>query len=105
MICTFGFTGNNSFKTFEIPLYSSFYQCSVKKDLYFSLYENKALNKVERNIFIKKMEARLPKYIGFFKKHTRNSIFSWQLIAALSYQESHSKVWGFLFIIFFNFIY
>ena len=89
MICTFGFTGNNSFKTFEVPLYSSFYQCSVKKDLYFSLYENKALNEVERNIFIKKMEARLPKYIGFFKKHTRNSIFSWQLIAALSYQESH----------------
>ena len=89
MVCTFGFTGNNSFKAFEVPLSSSFYQCSVKKDLYLSLYENKALNKVERKIFIKKMGVRLPKYIGFFKKHTRNSIFSWQLIAALSYQESH----------------
>ena len=27
--------------------------------------------------------------IGYFKKHTRNSIFSWELIAAISYQESH----------------
>tara|TARA_B100000161_G_scaffold253331_1_gene213750 strand:- start:15 stop:650 length:636 start_codon:yes stop_codon:yes gene_type:complete len=57
--------------------------------MYLSLYENKALNKVERNIFERKMNKQLPKYIDYFKKHTRNSIFSWQLIAALSYQESH----------------
>ena len=47
------------------------------------------LNQVEMNIFTKKIDKRLPKYIDYFKKHTRNSIFSWELIAAISYQESH----------------
>ena len=89
VLCTFGFTGSNSIKSYEVPLITSFHQCHVKKDMYLSLYENKALNKVERNIFERKMNKQLPKYIDYFKKHTRNSIFSWQLIAALSYQESH----------------
>ena len=89
VLCTFGFTGSNSIKSYEVPLLTSFYQCHVKKDMYLSLSENKALNKVERNIFERKMNKQLPKYIDYFKKHTRNSIFSWQLIAALSYQESH----------------
>ena len=89
VLCTFGFTGSNSIKSYEVPLSTSFYECHVKKDMYLSLFENKALNKVERNIFERKINKQLPKYIDYFKKHTRNSIFSWQLIAALSYQESH----------------
>ena len=89
VLCTFGFTGSNSIKSYEVPLLTSFYQCHVKKDMYLSLFENKALNEVERNIFERKINKQLPKYIDYFKKHTRKSIFSWQLIAALSYQESH----------------
>ena len=89
IICTFGFSGSNSFKNFEVPLYTSEEQCFVQKDMYLSLDENKYLNQVEKNIFTKKMSNKLPRYIGYFKKHTRNSIFSWELIAAISYQESH----------------
>ena len=66
IVFTFGFTGNNAFKNLEVPLYTS-----------------------EQRCFIKKIDNRLPKYIKYFKKHTRNSIFSWELIAAISYQESH----------------
>jgi len=89
IICTFGFSGSNSFKTFETPLYTSEEKCFVQKDIYLSIDENKYLNQVEKNIFTKKMSNKLPRYIGYFKKHTRNSIFSWELIAAISYQESH----------------
>ena len=72
-----------------MPLYSSNDQCFILKDLYLSLEENKNLNNIEKNIFIKKINNRLPNYISYFKKYTRNSIFSWELIAAISYQESH----------------
>ena len=89
IICTFGFSGSNSFKDFEIPLYTSEEKCFVQKDIYLSIDENKYLSQVEKNIFTKKMSNKLPRYIGYFKKHTRNSIFSWELIAAISYQESH----------------
>ncbi len=89
IICTFGFSGSNSFKHIELPLYTSEDKCFIKKDLYLSLDEDKYLNQVEMNIFTKKIDKRLPKYIDYFKKHTRNSIFSWELIAAISYQESH----------------
>ena len=89
IICTFGFSGSNSFKHIELPLYTSEDKCFIKKDIYLSLDEDKYLNQVEMNIFTKKIDKRLPKYIDYFKKHTRNSIFSWELIAAISYQESH----------------
>jgi len=89
IIFTFGFSGSNSFKSFEVPLYSSNDQCFILKDLYLSIEENKNLNNVEKNIFINKINNRLPDYINYFKKYTRNSIFSWELIAAISYQESH----------------
>ena len=89
IVCTFGFSGSNSFKSIELPLYQAENRCSVKKDMYLTLEEEKLLNKVEKNIFEKKINTRLPKYINYFKKHTTNSIFSWELIAALSYQESH----------------
>ena len=89
IICTFGFSGSNSFRDFEVPLYTSEDECFVQKDIYLSLDENRYLNQVEKNIFTKKMSDKLPKYISYFKKHTRNSIFSWELIAAISYQESH----------------
>lgn len=89
IICTFGFSGSNSFKSYELPLHSSNDKCFILKDLYLSLEENKDLNDIEKNIFINKINNRLPYYINYFKKYTRNSIFSWQLIAAISYQESH----------------
>ena len=89
IICTFGFSGSNSFKHIELPLYTSEDKCFIKKDIYLSLDEDKYLYQVEMNIFTKKIDKRLPKYIDYFKKHTRNSIFSWELIAAISYQESH----------------
>jgi len=89
IICTFGFTGNHTFKNIETPLSTSEQRCLIKKDIYLSINEDNNLNQVEKKIFIKKIDKRLPKYIGYFKKHTRNSIFSWELIAAISYQESH----------------
>ena len=89
IVFTFGFTGNNAFKNLEVPLYTSEQRCFIKKDIYLSINESNNLNKVEKKIFIKKIDNRLPKYIKYFKKHTRNSIFSWELIAAISYQESH----------------
>ena len=89
IICTFGFSGSNSFKYIETPLSSSEEKCYVQKDIYFTVNENKNLNDLEKSIFIKKIDNRLPKYLGYFKKHTKNSIFSWKLIAAISYQESH----------------
>ena len=89
IICTFGFTGSNSLKHIELPLYTSEDKCYVQKDIYLSLDDDKNLNQVETNIFTNKINQRLPKYISYFKKHTRNSIFSWELVAAISYQESH----------------
>ena len=89
IICTFGFSGSNSFKHIQTPLSSSDEKCYVQKDIYFTVNENKNLNDLEKSIFIKKIDNRLPKYLGYFKKHTKNSIFSWKLIAAISYQESH----------------
>ena len=89
IVCTFGFSGSNSFKYIETPLSSSEEKCYVQKDIYFTVNENKNLNDLEKSIFIKKIDNRLPKYLGYFKKHTKNSIFSWKLIAAISYQESH----------------
>jgi len=89
IICTFGFSGSNTFKNIEVPLVTSTNKCFVKKDIYLSLYENERLNDVEKNILTKKIDKRLPKYIDYFKKYTRKSIFSWELIAAISYQESH----------------
>ena len=56
IICTFGFSGSNSFKTFETPLYTSEEKCFVQKDIYLSIDENKYLNQVEKNIFTKKNE-------------------------------------------------
>ena len=89
IICTFGFSGSNSFKHIQTPLSSSEEKCYVQKDIYFTVNENKNLNDLEKSIFIKKIDNRLPRYLGYFKKHTENSIFSWKLIAAISYQESH----------------
>ena len=89
IICTFGFSGSNSFKYIETPLSSSEEKCYVQKDIYFTVNENKNLNDLEKSIFIKKIDNRLPRYLAYFKKHTKNSIFSWKLIAAISYQESH----------------
>ena len=89
IICTFGFSGSNSFKSIETPLSKSEQKCFVQKDIYLSINEDNNLNEVEESIFVRKIDQRLPKYIGYFKKHTRNSIFSWELIAAISYQESH----------------
>ena len=89
IICTFGFSGSNSFKSVELPLSKTESECFIKKDMYLSLDKERSLNKVEQNIFTNKIDKRLPKYIRYFKKHTRNSIFSWELVAAISYQESH----------------
>jgi len=89
IICTFGFSGSNSFRDFEVPLYTSEDQCFVLRDIYLSLDEYKGLNQVEKNIFTEKINNKLPNYISYFKEHTRNSIFSWELIAAIAYQESH----------------
>ena len=55
IVCTFGFSGSNSFKSIELPLYQAENRCSVKKDMYLTLEEEKLLNKVEKNIFEKKL--------------------------------------------------
>ena len=88
-ICPLGYSGSNSFKIIETHLSKSEQKCFVQKDIYLSINEDNNLNEVEESIFVRKIDQRLPKYIGYFKKHTRNSIFSWELIAAISYQESH----------------
>ena len=89
IICTFGFSGSNTLNNYEIPLSTSANKCFVKKDIYLSLYESKTLNDVEKKFLIKKIDKRLPIYISYFKKYTRNSIFSWEIVAAIAYQESH----------------
>ena len=89
ILCTFSFSGSNSFNSIKLPLYQSENRCYIKKDMYLTIEEGKSLSKVEENIFEKKINTRLPKYINYFKTHTTNSIFSWQLVAALAYQESH----------------
>ena len=87
VICTFGFSGSNSFNSNLVTSHEK--KCFVQRDIYLSIDENKPLNEVEKIIFAKKINERLPKYISYFKKHTRNSTFSWELIAAIAYQESH----------------
>ena len=57
IVCTFGFSGSNSFKSIELPLYQAENRCSVKKDMYLTLEEEKLLNKVEKNIFEKKINC------------------------------------------------
>ncbi|MBH32648.1 MAG: hypothetical protein CMD90_03240 [Gammaproteobacteria bacterium] len=70
--------------------YSSFKkECDVKKDPYLYIGQQEQLTDGEKIIFLKRIVERLPKYLPYFQKHTKDSIFSWQLIAALSYQESH----------------
>tara|TARA_X000001036_G_C20345290_1_gene670248 strand:- start:35 stop:220 length:186 start_codon:yes stop_codon:yes gene_type:complete len=54
IICTFGFSGSNSFKSLELPLYQAENRCFIKKDMYLSLEDEQLLNKVEENIFEKK---------------------------------------------------
>jgi|TARA_B110000091_G_C13726046_1_gene436884 membrane-bound lytic murein transglycosylase F len=87
VICTFGFSGGNSFDN-DIAT-SDEEKCFVQRDIYLSIDENKPLNNVEKIIFVKKINEKLPNYISYFKKYTRNSTFSWELIAAIAYQESH----------------
>jgi membrane-bound lytic murein transglycosylase F len=49
--------------------------------LFFNYYDTK--------MFHKRIETRLPKYEKYFKKYASRYGFSWELIAAQSYQESH----------------
>lgn len=43
---------------------------------------------VDTRIFLKRINSKLPKYEALFKKYETPTV-SWQLLAALSYQESH----------------
>jgi membrane-bound lytic murein transglycosylase F len=89
ILFTFGFTDHNSFKDENLSLLKYDEKCLVIKDMYLSLETNKALNSAEESILKKRINDRLPKYISYFKKHTKHSIFSWELIASVAYQESH----------------
>ena len=89
ILCTFGFTGTNSFKDHGLPLAKNDERCLVIKDIYLSLESHKTLNSVEETILKRRINKRLPKYISYFKKHTQHSIFSWELVASVAYQESH----------------
>lgn len=49
----------------------------------------KKFNIFEARVFVERMHSRLPEYEELFKKASEASGFPWQLLAALSYQESH----------------
>ncbi|AGH80250.1 lytic transglycosylase [Psychromonas sp. CNPT3] len=65
-------------------------------------YKNKTINKLEEKyfghvsnfdfvdtrIYLKRIESRLPKYEKLFKQYQTDEV-TWQLLAAVSYQESH----------------
>ncbi|WP_440874341.1 membrane-bound lytic murein transglycosylase MltF [Thalassotalea sp. PLHSN55] len=44
-------------------------------------------NYVDTRLFIQAIEKKLPKYQGYFEKHSQE--IDWRLLAAISYQESH----------------
>ena len=59
VICTFGFSGSNSFNSNLAA--SDEKKCFVQRDIYLSIDENKPLNEVEKIIFAKK----IGNYISF----------------------------------------
>lgn len=57
----------------------------ILNDKYYAHIEN--FNYVNTRTFVRAVTEKLPKYIDFFKKYSQE--LDWQLLAAISYQESH----------------
>lgn len=64
------------------------------RDRYYGLGDAEAFDYVDVRKFHKRMESRLPYFINLFKKAEKRYQLPWQVLAAISYQESHWNPWA-----------
>lgn len=57
------------------------------KDFYYGYVDDFDL--YDTQVFLKRIEERLPKYVDLFKKAAEKYKFDWKFLAAMAYQESH----------------